>query len=131
MRLTHVRVLVDDFASMADFYGRVLGFEMIVDAASIGYAEFAAGDAVVAIYDHRMMARVIGVEASVKGKSVTTYDVADVDGTFERLVSAGAHPVARPHDQPTWGFRIAVVADPEGNLIEINHSLPDRTDLSG
>lgn len=124
MRLTHVRVLVDDFAEMADFYGRVLGFEMIVDAASIGYAEFAAGDAVVAIYDHRMMARVIG-EASVKGKSVTTYDVDDVDGTFERLVSAGAQPVAPPQDQPTWGFRIAVVADPEGNLIEINRPLPD------
>lgn len=60
MRLTHVRVLVDDFERMAEFYGTALGFERTVDATSIGYAEFAAGDAILAIYDRARMTWVVG-----------------------------------------------------------------------
>lgn len=127
MRLTHVRLLVDDFERAVTFYRDVIGFEIIVDAAEILYMEFAAGDAVLAIYDRTMMERVVGeAAASGKGGAVITFADDDVDATFARLVDSGAMPVSEPHDQPTWGFRIAVVADPEGNLIEINHPLPSR-----
>jgi catechol 2,3-dioxygenase-like lactoylglutathione lyase family enzyme len=42
----------------------------------------------------------------------------EVDKEFERMVKAGATPVKEPFSQP-YGLREAVVADPEGNLIEI------------
>lgn len=124
MRLTHVRLLVDDFDRMLAFYRDVVGFDVIVDASEILYCEFAAGDSVLAIYDVSMMQRVVGDEArSVAGGVVITFDTSDVDATFERLFASGARPVAAPRDLPTWGFRIAVIADPEGNLLEINHPL--------
>jgi catechol 2,3-dioxygenase-like lactoylglutathione lyase family enzyme len=42
----------------------------------------------------------------------------DADGTFARLVAAGARPLSEPHD---WlqSLRVAWVADPDGNPIEL------------
>lgn len=126
MRLTHVRLLVDDYEHAFGFYRDVMGLDVLIDASQISYAEFAAGDAVVAVYERTMMAKVVGAESSAgRGGAVITFDSHDVDGTFARLVERGARSVRAPHDQPTWGFRIAVVADPEGNLIEINHPLDE------
>ena len=124
MRLTHVRLLVDDFERTVGFYRDVLGFEVVVDASEIRYVEFAAGDAVLALYERSMMARVVAAQdVAGRGGAIITLDDEDVDGTYARLVQAGARPVAHPHDQPTWGFRIALISDPEGNLIEINHAI--------
>lgn len=37
---------------------------------------------------------------------------------MKRIISAGAQPVYAPRNEP-WGMRSSMVADPEGNLIEI------------
>jgi uncharacterized glyoxalase superfamily protein PhnB len=42
----------------------------------------------------------------------------DVDREYARVVSAGAREVYAPRDEP-WGMRSSMIADPEGNLIEI------------
>lgn len=124
MRLTHIRLLVDDFPAMFAFYRDALELDVLVDASSVLYAEVDAGHAVLAVYDRSMMARVAGDDAVAgKGGVVVSFDDPDVDDTYARLVAAGARSVREPVDQPTWGFRIALVADPEGNLIEINHPL--------
>jgi lactoylglutathione lyase len=51
------------------------------------------------------------------------YDVAGVDLHFDRLVALGARPVMTPRPSPEPNVRMAFVADPEGNLVE----LLDRT----
>ena len=53
---------------------------------------------------------------------------AEADREFARIVQAGGRPVYTPRDEP-WGMRSAMVADPEGNLIEIgswNGRKPDQ-----
>ena len=47
------------------------------------------------------------------------FDVTDLDATFERVVGLGARPVMTPRPSPEAGVRMAFVADPEGNLVEI------------
>lgn len=47
------------------------------------------------------------------------FDVADLDGTYDRVVSLGARPVMTPRSSPEPGVRMAFVADPEGNLVEL------------
>jgi lactoylglutathione lyase len=42
----------------------------------------------------------------------------DVDAAFERLTSAGVQAVRPPHDSGN-GNRNALLADPDGNLVEI------------
>lgn len=43
----------------------------------------------------------------------------DVDSLFERLVQSGATSIMEPTDSPISGVRMAFVADPEGNFIEM------------
>ncbi len=48
---------------------------------------------------------------------IRAVDVLPVEDT-QRIVAAGARPVYAPRNEP-WGMRSSMVADPEGNLIEI------------
>jgi len=43
---------------------------------------------------------------------------ADADRVFERVVQAGATCIYAPRDEP-WGMHASMIADPEGNLVEI------------
>lgn len=70
----------------------------------------------------------IQVEAPVdaaltRGFGHIALDVADVDAVHAALVIAGATDRMSPRPSPEPGVRLAFVADPEGNLIE----LLDRT----
>ncbi|WP_426560605.1 VOC family protein [Angustibacter sp. McL0619] len=55
------------------------------------------------------------------------FDVSDLDPTFERLLGLGARAVMTPRPSPEAGVRMAFVADPEGNLVE----LLDRSTTGG
>ena len=43
----------------------------------------------------------------------------DVQATFERVVAAGARPLMQPRLAPDGRARVAFVADPDGNLVEL------------
>jgi catechol 2,3-dioxygenase-like lactoylglutathione lyase family enzyme len=45
--------------------------------------------------------------------------VDDVDAEFDRLIAAGATTRMPPSPSPRAGARVAFLADPEGNLIEL------------
>ena len=62
-----------------------------------------------------------------EGFGHVAFDVASVDGAFERLVGLGARAVMTPRPSPEPGVRMAFVADPEGNLLE----LLDRSGAGG
>lgn len=47
------------------------------------------------------------------------FDVRGLDDTYARVVSLGARPVLEPQPSPEPGVRMAYVADPEGNLVEL------------
>jgi glyoxylase I family protein len=64
-------------------------------------------------------------EAALRGGyGHVAFDVADLDGAFGRAVARGARPVMPPAPSPEPGVRMAFVADPEGNLIELLHRPP-------
>src|SRR4051794_2255843 len=64
------------------------------------------------------------VEAALtRGYGHVALDVPDVDAAHAALVAAGAADRMSPRPSPEPGVRMAYVADPEGNLLE----LLDRT----
>jgi lactoylglutathione lyase len=64
------------------------------------------------------------VEAALtRGFGHIALDVPSVDAAYDALVAAGATDRMSPRPSPEPGVRMAYVADPEGNLIE----LLDRT----
>jgi lactoylglutathione lyase len=47
------------------------------------------------------------------------FGVPDLDAVYEQAVRLGARPVMTPRPSPEPGVRMAFVADPEGNLVEL------------
>lgn len=61
-------------------------------------------------------------EAALReGYGHLAFDVTDLDHAYGRAVARGARPVMPPCPSPEPGVRMAFVADPEGNLIELLH----------
>jgi glyoxylase I family protein len=50
--------------------------------------------------------------------------VTDVDGAYHSALARGARAVMPPCPSPEPGVRMAFIADPEGNLIELLHRPP-------
>jgi catechol 2,3-dioxygenase-like lactoylglutathione lyase family enzyme len=53
------------------------------------------------------------------GVGHTAWTVDDLDAAHARAVEAGGRSVWTPRDTPEPGLRIAFVADPDGNLVEL------------
>ena len=57
--------------------------------------------------------------ALTRGFGHFALDVVDVDGAYDALLAAGASDRMSPRPSPEPGVRMAYVADPEGNLVEL------------
>jgi len=68
--------------------------------------------------------RTPGDAALREGYGHVAFDVTDLDAGYARAVGRGARPVMPPGPSPEPGVRMAFVADPEGNLIELLHRPP-------
>jgi len=62
-----------------------------------------------------------GEAALREGYGHMAFDVTDLDAGYNRAIARGARPVMPPGPSPEPGVRMAFVADPEGNLVELLH----------
>lgn len=123
-RLDMVGIFVSDIREMVEFYRDVLMFEIEWDGQG-PYAEFKHGGVRLSMYERRLLPELLGQEPGYPAGLNGTFELAidmplfeDVDPAFERVVALGGRPVYAPRDEP-WGMRSSMIADPEGNLIEI------------
>lgn len=128
MKLSSIRLLVDDFRACKAFYRDVLGLKVTFESEEVEYAQFIEGDVSLGLYARDLMAAVVGTtEAgdarSAKDTVAVIFEVEDVDATVKDMKARGAKFLGDPHDQEAWYMRVAYLRDPDGNLIEIFHSL--------
>lgn len=123
-RIDMIGLFVADLRKMVAFYRDVLGFGSDWDGSG-PYAEFRHEGVRFSMYERAQLPGLLGqapaFPAGLNGTFELAIDLptsADVDREFERVVNAGGTPVYAPRDEP-WGMRSSMVADPEGNLIEI------------
>ncbi|HVN54576.1 MAG TPA: VOC family protein [Anaerolineaceae bacterium] len=65
-----------------------------------------------------MSARIDMVGIFVKDLAIDLPTSADADREYERIVAGGGTSIYAPRNEP-WGMHSSMVADPEGNIIEI------------
>lgn len=132
-RMDHVGLTVGDLPAMTRWYCEAFGLEVEFEFA-LEHVAFrgvmlrgAAGHRVELL--HRD-GNVGGLQAAnpveaalVRGFGHVAFDVPDVDAAYGLLLDAGATDRMSPRPSPEPGVRMAYVADPEGNLVE----LLDRT----
>ncbi|MEI2810199.1 MAG: VOC family protein [Nocardioides sp.] len=130
--LDHVGLTVGDLAAMtrwyADAFGLAVEFEFALDQFDFTGVMLRGGG-----YRVELLARVGSVPglqaanpieaALTRGFGHIAFDVPDVDTAYNALIAVGATDRMSPRPSPEPGVRMAYIADPEGNLIE----LLDRT----
>ena len=62
------------------------------------------------------------VDTGTAGRILLSIDVADVDGLLPKVEPLGGRVLAQPNDMP-WGQRVAHIADPDGNAINLTHAI--------
>lgn len=125
-RLSHVRLLVTDYATMLTFYRDKLGLGLRFNEEGV-YAEFDTGPSTLALFHRDFMAEALHSTAPHEQalplqRPVVILSVEDVDACYIRLGERGVEFLEGPMDRPHWGVRTIHFTDPEGNLIEINSS---------
>ncbi len=129
-RLDHVGLNVADLDAAEEWYAEAFGYQRdfaarldLLQLDIVMLLHPTRGDRLELL--HRPGSRP-GLRAETPPDAVLTqgfghvaFDVAGVDDAFDRLVSLGARPVMVPRPSPEPGVRMAFVADPEGNLVEL------------
>lgn len=119
-----IGVSVTDRDRTVAFYRDVLGFQITWDGHG-PCAEFVNDGVRFSMHEQAQLPGLLS--------QAPTYP-AGLDGTFElaidlptsayadrmcqQVITAGVQPVCAPRDEP-WGMRSSMVADPEGNLVEL------------
>jgi lactoylglutathione lyase len=124
LRFDMIGLFPQDLPRMVEFYKVLLGVEVEWDGKS-PYAEFKHEGIRFAMYARSELPALLGKQPyytrGINGTLELAIDLPrfeDVEGEYERALSLGAKPVYAPRMEP-WGMRSSMVADPEGNLIEI------------
>jgi len=120
VKLSQVRLLVDDFPGCFRFLRDALGLECQMGSEGDVYASFAAGGGTIALFRRAAQDAVVGLRPGGDA-ALVVLEVDDVDAEVRRL---GELVVGGPVSQPQWGGRVAYVRDPDGNLFELFQSIP-------
>lgn len=126
-KITATVLLVQDLEKCRAFYENTLGMgALFTDDVSAGY-QFEGYDLVLlkaSAAADMMTEEAIAFDKAGGHRMFTCIGVKDVDATYQDLTAKGLTFIKPPKSQD-WGRRTAYFADPEGNLWELWHSLPD------
>ncbi|MBD3243286.1 MAG: glyoxalase [Chitinivibrionales bacterium] len=119
-----IGIFVRDLRHMVGFYRDVLGVDIEWDGNG-PYAEFRHEGIRLAMYERERLPELLGQTPGFPAGINGTFELAitvgapeNVDKRFRDILDGGGAEVYAPRNEP-WNMRSAMVADPEGNLIEI------------
>jgi catechol 2,3-dioxygenase-like lactoylglutathione lyase family enzyme len=134
MKFSNVRLLVQDYKKCFKFYTEVLGLEPTWGDEDGCYASFKVADGIegFAIFVSDFMAFALGNEdktqpTNCREKSLVSFEVENVDETYQQFLAKGVEFINQPVDQPDWGMRVVHLRDPEENVIEFYTPLVQKS----
>ena len=122
-----IEICVNDIKTMVEFYRNVIGLNIEWDGGPFAGVRMSNG-AFFNLYQGEHVTKPADINKTFQVSCTTVngedFTPDDVDKEYNRMIQAGAKAVIPPIDAP-YGMRIAYVADPEGNQIEICCTLED------
>ena len=126
IKFNNVRLLVKDYKKCFKFYNETLGFEPLWGDEDGCYASFKVAEGIegLAIFVSDFMAPAVGnvdktQPSGYREKLMVSFEVENVDETYQALSAKGVGFINQPADMPDWGMRVVHLRDPEENLIEL------------
>ncbi|MCL2738255.1 MAG: VOC family protein [Bacteroidales bacterium] len=125
MKFSNARLLVKDYKKCFTFYTEKLGLEPLWGDVDGCYASFKVAEGIegFAIFVSDFMAPAVGnadktQPSGYREKSMVSFEVENVDDTYQVFLTKGIDFINQPTDMPDWGMRVVHLRDPEENLIE-------------
>ena len=127
-----IRILVDDFRKMFEFYHNVLGFEVNGEEDGNGvYVNFKTkNNTYISMFKKQNNLLYDGytdIGKQIKSDYVTicinAEEPYDVDILYAELKEKGIETIGAPRNMLEWGFRCLWFRDPEGNMLEFGGPL--------
>jgi lactoylglutathione lyase len=119
-----IGLFVKNLTEMVDFYRNVIGIDIEWDGAG-PYAEFKHEGIRFAMYERAQLPKLLGQVPDYPEKINGSFELAinvgkpeNVDLKYKEIINNGGKELYKPRNEP-WKMRSAMIADPEGNLIEI------------
>jgi predicted enzyme related to lactoylglutathione lyase len=117
-------IFVNDISKMVAFYRDVMGVDIEWNGEG-PYAEFKHEGIRFSMYSRKELPKLLGQTPEFPKRLNGTFELAinvgepdNVDIKYHEIISKGGMIIYPPRDEP-WKMRSAMIADPEGNIIEI------------
>jgi catechol 2,3-dioxygenase-like lactoylglutathione lyase family enzyme/GNAT superfamily N-acetyltransferase len=125
LKLDAVGLFVSDMDKMVAFYRDTLGMQTDWDGKAPN-VELYSGGYHLTLYRRddfeKDISRKFSYHQGINGAMELGYEVKDyaaVDREYERIIKSGGTAIMPPTTIECWGERTCIVADPDGNLVEI------------
>lgn len=123
-RFDMIGIFVADLPKMVAFYRDALGVAIEWNGEG-PYAEFKHEGIRLSMFERKELPKLLGRTPEFPWQLNGTFELAinvgkpeNVDVRFREFIAAGGREIYAPRDEP-WKMRSAMLADPEGNMIEI------------
>ena len=123
-RFDMIGIFVADLPKMAAFYRDALGLAIDWDGQG-PYAEFKHEGIRFSMFERKQLPKLLGQTPEFPRGLNGSFELAinvgqpeNVDVRYREIIARGGVEIYAPRDEP-WKMRSAMLADPEGNIIEI------------
>lgn len=123
----NTRLYVNDYDKCLEFYRDILGLKVAMVSGVDRYVELSEGATKLTIMCRGKVKEYFGSQTPVsfgqKDDAIAvSFSVKDVDEACKYLENKGVEIVSQPWNFVDWGVKLALVRDPEGNLVELVQS---------
>ena len=120
----YTRLFVKNYETCLQFYRDILGLEVTFISKIDRYAELTQGKIKLTLMCNSKVKEYFGNQTQVSFEQrddaiALCFQVPNVDEACKKLQKKEVEIVSQPWNILDWGIKIALVRDPEGNLIEL------------
>ena len=123
-KYTYTRLYVEDCRACYEFYHDLLGLEATFASDIDSYVELTDGSVKLSLLNQKRIKDYLGTKTNFtfeqSDRIALSFQVADVEQACAYLKGKGVEIVSPPWNVVDWGMKLALVRDPEGNLIELS-----------
>ena len=124
LNFAYTRLFVNNYETCLQFYQDILGLEVTFISKTDRYAELTKGKTKLTLMCNSKIKEYFGNQTLVSfgqrdDAIALCFQVQDVDEVCQHLKRKEVEIVSLPWSFRDWGIKIALVRDPEGNLIEL------------
>ena len=122
---SYTRLHVKDFQACSRFYQDILGLKKTFTSEIDSYMELTDGKVKITLLDREKIKEYLGTKTdflfeSKSDRIALSFQVEDVEQACQYLKEKGVVIESPPWNVVDWGMKLALVRDPEGNLIELS-----------